>query len=228
MNIISDSVRKKGTTRPGHKGVSRKNGQASKRLVCETLRRQDFYAVDYITVGLTGKLKIIEAKLVAIELGCMINSALYENGSTIEERAQNREIGLRLAEYLAHIFIDDKDEAVAFMRGIRQLVDEDIFIEKADYCRNIQDLSTFRSIPVTGFFGVSEFFWYDNALTTIAIHDKEVSGIINKAIDSLSDITIKERLKQFLDKFNLLQCTMTHNVFDDIQRVLDIHQKIYA
>ena len=228
MSSISDNVRKRNSLRSERKDAQKKEGAVNRRMMRENIHRNDFRVVDYVTVGLTGKLKIIEAKLVAIELGRLINSALFENGSTIEERAQNREIGLRLAEYLAKLLFNDKRETSSFLRGLRQLADEDIFIEKTDYYRSIQTYGTLRSIPVTGFFSVGEFFWYDSALMSMEIYDNEVSEIINRAIDSLSDETVTEHLKQFLDKFNLLQCTMTDNVLDDIQRVLDIHKKLYA
>ena len=228
MSGISDNVRRWDSVRSERKDAQKKEGAVNRRMMREAIHRNDFCVVDYITVGLTGKIKIIEAKLVAIELGRLINSALFENGSTIEERAQNREIGLRLAEYLAKILFDDKHEASAFLRGLRQLADEDIFIEKTDYYRSVHAFSTLQTIPVSGYIGMGEFFWYDSSLVSMEIYDNEVSETINRAIDSLSDETVTENLKQFLDKFNLLQCTMTDNVLDDIQRVLDIHKKLYA
>jgi len=199
-----------------------------KMLVRNTMHRNNFCVEDYISVGLAGKIKAIEAKLVAIEVGYLINSAAYENGPTIEERAINRETGLRLAECLSELFFDDLSEADRFIRGVETFVEEDIMLEKSKYFMESQVNSTYRPIPIAGIYGYKDYLWLDETIAAIEANEECVSEIINNAADSLTDEMVAEKLEQFLRKFNLLQVTMTHNVLDDINRVVAIHKKLHA
>ena len=70
------------------------------------------------------------SSLVASELGQMIRSAAYNNGTTVEERAVLRETGMKNAEYIAQNFFDNPDEAKAFLDGIKRFYYNDILREK--------------------------------------------------------------------------------------------------
>ena len=197
-------------------------------LACDTMHGHDFSVEDYISARLIGKLKIVEAKLVAIELGYLINSAAYGNGSTIEERAVNRELGSRLAKRMSQTIFDDSDEAAAFVRGIENFVEEDICIEKSRYLRNTPACRTSYPIAVSYENLRKDPLWCNVAYTAVEIHEREASRLINDAAASLDEDTVNERLALFLGNFKLLQATMTDNVLDDIERVLEIHRKMQA
>ena len=80
---------------------------------------------EFISKGLSDVMKKAEANLTAVELGQLINSAAWSNGATIEERAINRESGIRLAEHFANTYIDDPNKRDAFMESIRDFAKRD-------------------------------------------------------------------------------------------------------
>jgi hypothetical protein len=97
----------------------------------------------FIQGALDGKAR--NASLVANELGQMIRSAANNNGATAEERAINRETGMRHAQYIAQNFFDNPDEAKAFLDGIQQFYDNDVLREKGYTVIEGSDIAPFRS-----------------------------------------------------------------------------------
>ena len=97
----------------------------------------------FITDALAGKAR--NASLVASELGQMIRSAANNNGATVEERAVNRETGLKHAEYIAKNCFDDPDEAKAFLDGIMKFYENDVMRDKGYIVIEGSDIAPFRS-----------------------------------------------------------------------------------
>jgi len=93
----------------------------------------DFYensVEELIASALSEKLPDAEAKLVAIELGKLINSSAYNYGATVEERAINRQTGLRAAEYYGQTYLDAPGQVLDFLENIRGYALRDEMREK--------------------------------------------------------------------------------------------------
>ena len=79
--------------------------------------------------ALEGK-KVDNRTAAGIELTKMVMSTAYGNGETVEERAINRELGMRHAEYIAENYFNDHDEAKAFLDRVKLEYENDILREK--------------------------------------------------------------------------------------------------
>gem|GEM_PF-4300831 len=82
-----------------------------------------------ISDALEGK-KVDNRTAAGIELGKMIMSAAYGNGETAEERAINRELGMKHAEYIAENYFKDPEEAKTFLDRVKLEYENDILREK--------------------------------------------------------------------------------------------------
>jgi len=195
-----------------------------RQRVRNAITRFDFDVEDYISVGLAGKIKIIEAKLAAIELGFLINSFAYRNGATVYERAVNRETGLRLAEHLAHIFFDNPDEEEIFMEGIRSYAENDIMLEMG-YCfcegRAFYPSALFHDYESSKAGG--SYQWAET-IAVFETHEKQVADTIREAVLSLTDEIIADKVALFIDKFNLIRNTTEDDIMSDLKRILEIQQ----
>jgi len=79
--------------------------------------------------ALEGK-KVDNRTAAGIELAQMVMASAYGNGETVEERAINRELGMKHAEYIAENYFNDTDEAKAFLDRVRLEYENDILREK--------------------------------------------------------------------------------------------------
>ena len=87
-------------------------------------------ALDFvISDALEGK-KVDNRTAAGIELAKMVMASAYGNGETVEERAINRELGMKHAEYIAENYFDDTDEAKAFLDRVKLEYENDILREK--------------------------------------------------------------------------------------------------
>jgi hypothetical protein len=102
----------------------------------------------FITDALDGKAR--NASLIAGELGQMIRSAAYSNGTTIEERATLREIGMQHAEYIAKNYFDNPDEAKAFLDVVRGFYENDILRDKGYTVIEGTNIAPFKSYTMPG------------------------------------------------------------------------------
>ena len=71
---------------------------------------------------------------IADELGKMIKSAYHGNGASIEERAMNREAGLKMAEYFADNYLSDPEAKKTFLDEINRYAELDVLREKGYIC----------------------------------------------------------------------------------------------
>jgi hypothetical protein len=75
----------------------------------------------------------ITADSFTAELSRLIRGTWGENGNlsgTVEERAANREKGLKLAEYIAETYIDEPEERENFLDGVKRFYDNAVLREK--------------------------------------------------------------------------------------------------
>ena len=87
-------------------------------------------SLDFImSDALEGK-KVDNRSAAGIELAKMVMSSAYGNGETLEERAINRELGMKHAEYIAENYFKDPDEAKAFLDRVKLEYENDILREK--------------------------------------------------------------------------------------------------
>jgi hypothetical protein len=203
-------------------------GSSQKRQERDLRRCIDFNVEEYISIALTGKVKIIEAKLVAIELGYMINSCAYNNGATIEERAVNREIGMRLAKHLANIFFDCDDEAKAFTDGLSDYVVHDEMLEKGYYFRKCEHSKSYRPVQVSVVSGWGKTFSHEEMIKVFEVNEQKVEETIKAAIASLDDDVVSAKLGEFMKKFSFIRDTMNYDVLGDIQLIMEIQNRRYA
>jgi G3E family GTPase len=83
--------------------------------------------------------KTANPSLVASELGKMLKGTFSNPEATVEERAMDREIAIRNAEYIAKNYFDDEDEANAFMDLIKKAAEKDVYREKGYYVFDSSD-----------------------------------------------------------------------------------------
>jgi len=97
----------------------------------------------FVVKALEGKAE--KAGFVANELQRMISGTLFNNDASLEERAMNREIGLKNAEYLAENYFDNPDEAKAFLDEVYRFAENDILREKGYIVFENSDMKPFRN-----------------------------------------------------------------------------------
>ena len=200
------------------------DSRSRKQRVRNAISRFDFDVEDYISVGLAGKVKVVEAKLAAIELGFLINSYAYKNGATVKERAVNREIGQRLAEHIAHIFFDDPDEEDEFMEGIRSYVEKDMLLEMGYFIRRGNSCYPTELYPDPANSNPGDIYLRAETIATFRANEQAVADAMNEAISSLTDEIVADKVALFIEKFNLIRNTVNDDIMGDIQRILEIQQ----
>jgi len=157
-----------------------------------------------ISSGLGGRMHKAEASLIAIELGQMINSAAYKNGSTIEERAINRETGLRLAGHFARAFLDDVGDINTFIERVKDYAQRDEMLDKGYYFWKGRAYESYKPVPVSAEGKRGDFIWSKDAEEEFEANEKEAANAIGKARATVDgEVTIR-RLEQFLLKFNMI------------------------
>ncbi|PKM49185.1 MAG: hypothetical protein CVV02_17105 [Firmicutes bacterium HGW-Firmicutes-7] len=95
-----------------------------------------------LTDKLEGKAK--NASLVASEIAKKIRGTVNDPDATIEERAVNRQTGLKLAEYIAQKYFDNDDEANDFLAEINKYVENDVLREKGYVVFDNSDMKPFK------------------------------------------------------------------------------------
>jgi len=177
---------------------------------------------DYLAMGLSGSMNKAEANLVAIELGRLINSAVYKHGLTIEERAANSEIGRRLAEYFAFTFFEDRDEAKALMVLVNSFIERNMILEKGYYFWDGQAYESYKPVPISVVYKLGDVHW--SRETAEAFHNNErlVEETINNAVATVDEDIVSAKLGQIMAKLGLIKDTVDEDeILHDIKWVLD-------
>jgi len=159
---------------------------------------------EFISNGLTGKMKKNGPGFVALKIGYMVNSFINNNGATIEERAIQREVGLRLAEYFAKAFIDSPDEAQAFVDGIKGFAYRDTLMEKGYYFWEGQPYELYKPIPNSIIYKRSNSSWSTEAVEAFTTYEQKVTHTINEAIAKLNNDIVADQLERVLAEYSLL------------------------
>jgi ribosomal protein S17E len=177
----------------------------------------------FITDSLVGKAR--NASLVAGELSQMIRSAAYNNGATVEERAVMRETGMKNAEYIAHNYFDNPNEAKAFLDGIKRFYEYDILREKGYTVIDNAGIAPFKSyislpdgnISLNTYakkFGASDIWEiYNNPQTK-----KEFNNALNVNRDKWNEEIIKDfedNERKVIDIINLVKNSLNENIVAD-------------
>ena len=163
----------------------------------------------YISTKLVGKMSKIEANLVAAELGYLINSSAYSNGTSVKERAANRETGLRIAEYFANNYFFSRAEAKEFIDGIREFADHDILLEKGYYFWEGQAYEAYKPVPISTVFGQDEYAFRKDAIETFETYENRVAAAINTVVTTMNDDDVTDILHQTLEKLSLVKETLS-------------------
>ena len=186
---------------------------------------------EFISKELSGVMKKAEANLVAVELGQLINSTAWKNGTTIEERAVNRESGVRLAEHFANTYINDSDKRDAFMESIRAFAERDAKLDKGYYRWDDQMIESYK--PPPSVLGKSNMLaadqqWSAEAVRAFEANEKRVTEQIAKAIASMNDDVVTNTLERLLEKLSMITDTVNEeNPLSEVQWVLDISDKYF-
>lgn len=159
---------------------------------------------EYITTGLAGKMVKPGLNYVALKLGYMINSFSNRNGATIEERAVNREVGLRIAEYFADAFIDKPFEVQSFTDGLKGFAYRDILMEKGYYFWEGQAYELYRPVPNSIIYKRSGTSWGSEAVEAFRAYEQKVASTISEAIKNLDNDIVANTLNRILAEYSLI------------------------
>jgi len=178
---------------------------------------------DCVAMGLTGSMSQAEANLVAIELGRLINSAVYKHGLTIEERAINGEIGRRLAEYFALTYFEDKDQAKALMVLVDAFIERNGLLEKGYYFWDGQAYEAYKPVPISIIYKLGDVHWSKETAEAFRCNEQIVEETIKNAVATVNDDVVSDKLAQIMGKLGIIKDTVNEDdVLRDIQWVLDL------
>ena len=214
--------------------VEKKAGSAALRDIGSSIRK-DTQALlesvnfnrgsieEFVSVGLTGSMNKAEANLVAIELGRLINSAVYMHGLTIEERAANSEIGRRLAEHFATNYFEDQDEAKALMVLVNAFVEKNRMLEKGYYYWEGQAYESYKPVPISIVYKLGDVHWSRETAEAFRNHERIVGETIKNAVASVDENAVSARLAQVMGKLGMIGDIVDEDdTLQNIQWVLDL------
>ena len=229
-SLNRDSLtREKRVKRPGSASLleSGISIRVDTEALLESVRFNKGSIEDFLSIGLTGIMNKAEANLVAIELGRLINSAVYKHGLTIEERAVNGEIGRRLAEYFAYSYFEDTDEAKALMVLVNAFIEKNAMLEKGYYFWDGQAYEPYKPVPISIVYKLGDVHWSRATVEAFRNNEKVVGETINNAVASVDDETVSARLALIMAKLGMIKDTVDEDdIIHDIQWVLDL-QHLY-
>ena len=187
----------------------------------------------FISNGLTGKMEKAEANLVAFELGQLINSSTCKNGSSIEEHAFNREIGLRLAEYFSKTYISDPDIENMFMERIKDFAYRDEMLDKGYYFWEGTAHETYKPHPLDTVWKRHKRFgplpYSKKEVRAFEANEKHIVEIVNSIKTKVCDQNVADRLEQLMQRINVLKNkTIGDASLYDAKWIQDIHKSYYS
>jgi len=167
---------------------------------------------ELISSCLSDKIRKAEAKLVAIELGKLINSYAYNYGPTIEERAKNRELGSRLAGHFAQAFLSGPGEAEAFLERVGDFVRIDEMQEKGYDFWDGQVFESYKPHPLSIVWKRWERGgarpYSRETVAAFEENEKKISETIAKARTKVGDDDVSKRLGQIREVFGIIKDTV--------------------
>jgi len=206
-----------GNASPGSRAFSEKGPETTIRMNTETILKSMLFSKDsiekHISNSLTDKMNKTEANLVAFEIGQLINSAGYKNGLTIEERAINREKGLRLAEYFSLTYFDDFDEGKVFLEHTKDFAEHDEKLDKGYYFWDGQAYESYKPHPLDMKWqqwkrgGALPYNYKD--LIAFEVNKKMIEETINTAKRKVSNYQVANILREINHRFGMIQYAMT-------------------
>jgi len=200
----------------------------SPEILLESIKFKNGSIESFISGSLAGILKKAEVNLVAAELGHMINSSAYTNGSTVKERAISRETGLRLADHLASSWFDDQNDKNSFMDGIKDFAERDILLEKGYYFWDGQAYEAYKPLPSSIISNRNDLLWCADMIEIFEKNEKRVAETIAKVTTTLCDNVVTGKLNKLLKKFHLIKNDVDEdNIIGDVQWIFDIHSRLY-
>jgi len=187
----------------------------------------------FISNSLTCKMEKAEANLVAFELGQLINSSKYKNGSTIEEHAFSREIGLRLAEDFSRKYINDPDIVKTFMESIKGFAERDEMLDKGYYFWEGTAHETYKPHPLDTVWKRHKKFsplpYSKKEIRAFEAGEKHIVEIINSIKTKVSDQNVDDRLEQLMQRISVLKNkTIGDTALYDEKWIRDIHKSYYS
>jgi hypothetical protein len=184
---------------------------------------------ELISVALTGRMAKAEANLVAIELGYLINSSTYKNGATIEERAINRETGMRLAERFAQTYFGVPGEVNALMSELVAFAEKDIMREKGYVIWERQACRSYRALPISVVYTQDGNRWRNETMDAAEADEKMVDDAVRAAKSKLNDLAVAAKLEQVLDRLSLIDKSGGRDAtVSDIQWLMGIKDRILS
>jgi len=157
---------------------------------------------EYISARLAGKIKETGNIFVAQKVGYMINSYANNNGANAEERAMNREVGLRLAKQFAKAFIENPVESQAFIEVIKYFAIRDNMMEKGYYYWGGQIYGLYRPIPNSIIYKRCNTHWSQKAAEAYKTYEQEITRAINEALTSQPSNAVANRMNRILAEYS--------------------------
>jgi len=222
-------VRGKGQQKPGLTALreSRLTFRVDAAGLLESVNFSKGSVEDLLSIGLAGKMKKAEANLAAIEVGQLVNSAAYMNGSTIEERTVNRETGRRLAEHFAQKYFDDQDDAAALMVFINGFIERNEMLEKGYYFWEGQVYESYKPVPISIVYKMGNIHWSKETVESFKANELNVAERIKNAAATVTDDVVSAKLAQIEAKFSKIkEAENDDNTIQDLQWVLDLQSII--
>jgi len=167
---------------------------------------------ELISTGLADKIQEAEAKLVAIELGKLINGYAYNYGSTVEERAKNREIGSRLAEHFARVHFSAPGEAQLFLEKVYGYVEIDEMQEKGYDFWEGEAYESYKPHPLSIVWKRWERGgarpYSQESVDAFHENERKVTETIAKAKAKVSNDDVSRKLEQIHEVFGIIKDTV--------------------
>jgi len=192
---------------PGHGSQA----PGDKKPLMEAINFYKNSVEELISTALASKMHEAEAKVVAIELGKLINSYAYNYGATVEERAKNREIGSRLSGYFARALFDDQGETQDFLERIEGYVRVDEMQEKGYDFWEGQAYESYKPHPLSIVWKRWErggaLPYGEENVKDFEEREKKVSETIAIARSQVSDGDVSDKLEQIRGVFAAINDT---------------------
>ena len=162
---------------------------------------------DVISKALSSGMGKAEANIAAIEIGYLVKSAAANNGDYLEDRAANREIGLKLAEHFANSYIKNEDERNTFIEVIGNFAKRDEMLDKGYVFNGTEAIEYYKPSPGNSF----EQNYWDNHLSEkdkermaneFAANVKKADKIINNSAAAVTSDDVIKILVQIQDKMD--------------------------
>jgi len=189
---------------------------------------------EIISGAFSGNMGKAEANLVATEISHLIKSASVNNGNYLEDRAVNRELGLRLAEHYANIFIDNQDDVSSFMEVMRSFAARDEMLDKGYRFNGAEMYEYYKPIPGNAW---QQNHWDSNVsnkdkermANEFAANVKKTEDILNNSRATVSNDDVTALLKQIQEKLDMINDAVDEsNIIPNYQWLNEVYDKHWS